>query len=77
MKEKKSLSNRNFLFESKIRNIYFYFINIEFNFINVRNDNNSLFIIFRRYKINSIMKYKVEKAYFINLKNHFLIIKSF
>ena len=60
-----------------MKGIYFYFINIKFNFVNVRNDNDFLFIIFYRYKINSIMKYKVKEIYFINLKNHSLIIKSF
>ena len=77
MKRKKSLSNRDFLFELKMKNVYSHFINTKFNFVNIRNDNDFLFIISRYYKINSIMKYEIEKAYFINLKNHFLIIKSF
>ena len=76
MKKKKSLSNRDFLFELKIKNIYSHFINIEFNFINVRNDNDFSFIISRYYKINLIMKYEIEETYLVNLKNHFLIIKS-
>ena len=77
MKKKKSLLNRDFLFELKIKDVYFHFINIKFNFVNIRNDNDFSFIISRYYKINSIMKYEIEKAYFINLKNHFLIVKSF
>ena len=60
-----------------MKNVYFYFINIEFNFVNIRNNNDFLFIISRRYKINSIMKYEIEKTYLVNLKNHFLIVKSF
>ena len=60
-----------------MKNIYSHFINIKFNFINIRNDNDSSFIIPHYYKINSIMKYEIEKTYFINLKNHSLIVKSF
>ena len=77
MKEKKPLSNRDFLFEPQIKNVYFHFINVEFNFINVRNDDDSLFVISRYYEIDSIMKYEAKKVYFVNLKNHFLIAKSF
>ena len=76
LKRKKLLSNRDFFFESKMKSIYFHFINIKFNFINIRNNNDFLFIIFRRYKINLIMKYEIEKVYFVSLKNYFLIIKS-
>ena len=60
-----------------MKNIYSHFVNIEFNFVNIRNDNDFSFIIFRYHKIDSIMKYEIEKVYFINLKNHFLIVKSF
>ena len=59
-----------------MKNVYFHFINAEFNFVNVRNDNDSSFIISRHHKIDSIMKYEAEKAYFVNLKNHSLIAKS-
>ena len=64
-------------FESQIKDVYFYFINVEFNFVNVRNNNVSLFIISHYYKIDLIMKYEVEKVYFVNLTNHFLVAKSF
>ena len=77
LKEKKSLLDRDFLFESQIKDVYFHFINVEFNFVNVYNDNDFSFIIFRYYKIDSIMEYKAKKAYLVNLKNHFLIAKSF
>ena len=77
MKKKKSLLNYDFFFESQVKSVYFHFLNVEFNFINVRNDDDSSFIISRYYKINSIMKYEAKKAYFVNLKNHFLIAKSF
>ena len=58
-----------------MKNIYFHFVNIKFNFVNIYNDNDFLFIIFYRYKINLIIKYEIKKVYFINLKNHFLILK--
>ena len=77
MKKKKSLLNRDFLFESQMKDVYSHFINVEFNFVNVRNDNDSSFVISRYYKIDSIMKYEAKKAYLVNLKNHFLITKSF
>ena len=60
-----------------MKSVYSHFINIEFNFVNLRNDNDFLFIISHYHKINSIMKYEIEKTYFVKLKNHFLIIKSF
>ena len=60
-----------------MKGVYSHFVNAEFNFVNVRNDNDSLFIISRYYKIDSIMKYEAKKAYLVNLKNHFLIAKSF
>ena len=60
-----------------MKSVYSHFVNVEFNFINVRNDDNSLFVISRYYKINSIIKYEAKKAYFVNLKNYFLIAKSF
>ena len=76
LKKKKSLSNRDFLFKSKMKNVYSHFINIEFNFVNIRNDNDFSFIISHRYKINSIIKYEIKKVYFVKLKNHSLIVKS-
>ena len=59
-----------------MKDVYFHFVNVEFNFINVRNDDDSSFIIFRYYKIDSIIKYEAKEVYFVNLKNHFLIAKS-
>ena len=76
LKEKRSLLNRDFLFESQMKNVYSHFVNAKFNFINIRNDNDFSFVIFHHYKINSIIKYEAKKAYFVNLKNHFLIAKS-
>ena len=76
MKKKKSLLNRDFFFESQMKGVYSHFVNVEFNFVNVYNDNDSSFIIFRYYKIDLIMKYEAEKAYLVNLKNYFLIAKS-
>ena len=76
MKKKRSLSNRDFLFESQMKSVYSHFVNAGFNFINIRNDNDSSFIISRYYKIDSIMKYEAKKVYLVNLKNYFLIAKS-
>ena len=59
-----------------MKDVYFHFVNAGFNFVNIRNDDDSLFVISRYYKINSIMKYKAKKTYSVNLKNHFLIAKS-
>ena len=59
-----------------MKSVYFHFINVKFNFINVYNDNDSSFIIFRYYKIDSIIKYEAKKTYFLNLKDYFLIAKS-
>ena len=61
----------------QIKSVYSHSVNAEFNFINVRNDNDSLFVISHHYKIDSIMKYEIEKVYFVNLKNYSLIAKSF
>ena len=66
-----------FFFEPQIKGVYFHFVNVEFNFVNVRNDNDLLFIISRYYKIESIMKYETKKVYLVNLKNYSLIAKSF
>ena len=60
-----------------MKGVYFHFINVKINFVNVRNEEEFLFIIYRYYKIDLIMKYKAGKGYFVNLKNHFLIAKSF
>ena len=76
MKKKELLLNCDFLFEPQMKGVYFHFINVEFNFINVRNDNDSSFVIFRYYKINSIMKYEAKETYLVNLKNYSLIAKS-
>ena len=60
-----------------MKGVYSYFVNVGFNFVNIRNDNDFSFIISRYYKINSIMKYEAKKTYLVNLKNYFLIAKSF
>ena len=58
-----------------MNNIYSHFINVDFNFINIRNNNDFSFIISHFYKINSIIKYEIEEVYFMNLKSYSLIIK--
>ena len=55
--------------------IYIYFINLNFNFVFIRNNNTSPLIISCYYKIDSIIEYKAEKEYLIQIENHFLIIK--
>ena len=77
LKSKTSLSNRDFLFKLEMQNVYIYLINANFIFIFIRNDIDFSFIISRKYKIGSIIKYKTEKSYPLNMKNYFLIIKSF
>ena len=57
--------------------MYSHFMNASFNFVNIRNDFTYPLLIFRRQKINIIIKYKIQKSYQIDLKNHFLIIKIF
>ena len=70
------LLNRNFFLESQIKSVYSHFVNVKFNFVNVHNDNDFLFIISRYYKIDLIMKYEAKEVYLVNLKNYFLIAKS-
>ena len=77
MKEKESLLDRDFLFEPQMKSVYSHFVNAGFNFVNIRNDDDSSFVISRYYKIDLIIKYEAEEAYLVNLKNHFLIAKSF
>ena len=77
LKSKAFLFNQDFLFKSKIQNVYIYLIDTNFNFVFIRNDIDSFFIISRKYKIDSIIKYETKKDYFLNIKNYFLIIKFF
>ena len=35
LRDKDSLLNRDFIFELKIKKMYFYFVNASFNFVNV------------------------------------------
>ena len=77
LKNKTFLFDQNFLFKSKMQSVYIYLINTNFNFIFIHNNIDFLFIISYKYKIGLIIKYKTKKGYFLNVKNHFLIIKSF
>ena len=55
--------------------VYIYFINLNFNFVFIRNNNISSLIISRRYKIDFVIEYEVKEKYSIQIKNYFLIIK--
>ena len=57
--------------------IYTYLINTNFNFIIVRNNKILSLIIFRYYRVNSIIKYKAKEEYSINVKNYFLTTKVY
>ena len=75
LRDNYSLFNRDFLFKSEINKIYIYLINSNFNFVFIRNNNTSLFIIPRHYRIDSVIKYEIKEEYLIQIKNYFLIIK--
>ena len=60
-----------------MQNVYIYLINTNFNFVFIRNDIDFFLVILRKYKIDSIIKYKIKKIYSLNIKNHFLTIKFF
>ena len=51
--------NRDFIFESKMKKIYFYFVNASFNFVNVRNDFAYSFLIFCYQKMSIVIKYEI------------------
>ena len=38
LRDKGSFFDRDFIFESKMKKVYFHFVNANFDFINVRND---------------------------------------
>ena len=58
LRDKDPLFDRDFIFESKMKKVYSHFVNISFNFINVRNDFIYSFLIFHYQKISIIIKYK-------------------
>ena len=64
-----------FFFELLINKIYIYLINTNFNFIIIRNNKILFLIISYYYRVNSIIKYKAQEEYFINVENYFLTIK--
>ena len=51
-------------------------MNINFNFIIVRNNRISSLVISRYYRIDLIMKYEAEEEYFIDVENYFLATKA-
>lgn len=55
--------------------IYIYFVDSMFDFVNIRNNIAFLFIISRYYRIGSVIEYKIKKSYSINMENYFLTIK--
>ena len=56
--------------------MYTYLININFNFITIRNNRILFLIISRYYRINSIIKYEAKEEYSINVENYFLTAKA-
>jgi len=72
LKEKENLLKKIFLFELTISKIYIYFVNFEFEFINIRNNKNVFLKLNNRCRVNRIVKYKNEKYYAIEKKNYFL-----
>ena len=75
LRDKKLLLDYNFLFELLINEVYTYLINMNFNFITVRNNRILSLVISRYYRINSIMKYEAKEEYFVNVENYFLAAK--
>jgi len=72
LKEKENLSKRNFLFKSTILEIYVYFVNFEFEFINIRNNKNVSLKLSNCRRVNCIVKYKNIEYYTVEEKNYFL-----
>ena len=75
LRNKKLLLNYNSLFKLLINKIYIYLININFNFIIIRNNKILFLIIFYYYRINLIIKYEAKEEYFINVENYSLMTK--
>ena len=48
LRDKDFFFNRDFIFESEMKKIYFHFVNINFDFTNIQNDFAYSFLIFRR-----------------------------
>ena len=76
LRNKKLLLNRDFFFELLINGVYTYLININFNFIIIRNNRILSLIISRYYRVNSIIKYEAEEGYSINVENYSLTTKA-
>jgi len=68
LKRKKNLSKRDFLFESTILEIYIYFVNFEFEFINIRNNKNISLKLNNCCRVNYIIKYKNKECYAVEKK---------
>ena len=75
LRDKKLLLDYNFLFELLINKVYTHLINMNFNFIIMRNNKILSLIISRYYRINSIIKYEAKEEYSINVENYSLITK--
>ncbi len=71
-KKKNKLFEHNFLFELTIFEIYIYFINIDFQFINFRNNKEFLLKLNNCCYIKHIVEYKDKKYYIVKKKNYFL-----
>jgi len=71
LKKKENLLKRDFLFKLTILEIYVYFVNFDFEFINIRNNKNVSLKLSNCCCVNCIVKYKNKKYYVIEEKNYF------
>ena len=72
----KKFSNKKVFFEFFLKKIYVYVININFNFVNIRNNKNISLIILSRKEFDVIIKCENFEIYFMIEKNHFLVFIS-
>lgn len=73
--DKSSLSKRDFIFKSELKNIYSHFVNFNVIFINVRNDKFKSTTVFKNQRLKRIVEYNLKENYFIKTNNYFLTVK--
>ena len=59
LRDKGFFFDRDFIFKSKMKRVYFHFVNASFDFVNIRNNFTHSFLIFHHQKINIIIKYEI------------------
>lgn len=75
VKEKDSLSERDFIFESKLKEVYTYFVDFKLSFVSIKNEEFKSMIISRNQSLNKIIEYSLEETYSIQENNHSLTIR--